>query len=94
MASLDSISRTIDALSDESLAVGINVGDGLEEFNPVPASATEVELFFHGPHDPFGGAWDEEEVVLDRYASLQDTALRSQRVMSDEGRAIGAAVSA
>jgi type II secretory pathway predicted ATPase ExeA len=94
VASLESISRTIDTLSIESLTSGIVVGDGLEDFNPAAESGTEVELFFHGAHDPFGGQWDEEEVVLDRYASLQDTALRCQRVMSAEGQAISAAISA
>jgi len=94
MANLDSISRTIDTLNIESLTSGITVGDGLEEFNPAAESGTEVELFFHGAHDPFGGQWDEEEVVLDRYASLQDTALRRQRVTSDEGQAMSAAINA
>ncbi|HEY2411223.1 MAG TPA: AAA family ATPase [Pirellulaceae bacterium] len=94
MASLESISRTIDTLNIESMTGGIVVGDGLEDFNPAAESGTEVELFFHGAHDPFGGQWDEEEVVLDRYASLQDTALRRQRVTSEEGQAIGAAITA
>jgi type II secretory pathway predicted ATPase ExeA len=94
VASLESISRTIDTLSLESLTAEIRMGDGLEDFNPAAVNGTEVELFFHGAHDPFGGEWDEEQVVLDRYASLQDTALRSQRVMSDEGRAIRAAITA
>ncbi len=103
VANLDSISRTIDILHYEALgheALGHEAlgeeeasGDGLEAFSPV-ADGTEVELFFHGAHDPFGGQWEEEEVVLDRYASLHDTAVRSQRVTSDEGRAMGAAISA
>jgi type II secretory pathway predicted ATPase ExeA len=94
VASLESISRTIDTLNIESITSGIVVGDGLEDFNPAVESETEVELFFHGAHDPFGGQWDEEEVILDRYASLQDTVLRRQRVTSDEGQAIGAAITA
>ena len=40
------------------------------------------------------GHWEEEEVVVDRYASLEDAMLRRQRVTSDAGQAIGAAVSA
>jgi type II secretory pathway predicted ATPase ExeA len=94
VANLESISRTIDTLSIESMTSGIVVGDGLDDFNPAAESETEVELFFHGAHDPFGGQWDEEEVILDRYASLQDTVLRRQRVTSDEGQAIGAAITA
>lgn len=98
VANLDSISRTIDALhndalSDDAINFESGIGDGLEAFSP-PLGGTEVELYFHSAHDPFGGQWDQEEVVLDKYASLQDTAVRSQRVTSDEGRAIGAAVSA
>lgn len=93
VASLDSISRTIDALHEDAINFESGIGDGLESFLPA-TSGTEVELFFHSAHDPFGGQWDQEEVVLDKYASLQDTAVRSQRVTSDEGRAIGAAVSA
>ena len=34
--------------------------------------------------DPFGGQWEEEEVVIDRYASLEDAALRRGHVTSDE----------
>jgi type II secretory pathway predicted ATPase ExeA len=99
VANLDSISRTIDtlhndAIGHESLGTEMAIGDGLEAFSPAPEDGTEVELFFHGAHDPFGGQWEEEEVVLDRYASLHDTAVRSQRVTSDEGRAMGAAISA
>jgi type II secretory pathway predicted ATPase ExeA len=94
VANLDSITRTIDTLNIESMVSGITLGDSLEDFNPVAETGTEVELFFHGAHDPFGGQWDEEEVVLDRYASLQDTALRRQRVTSEEGQALGAAIAA
>jgi len=94
MASLDSISRSIDTLNIETLGYEAPAGDGLEEFNPAMVNGTEVELFFHGAHDPFGGQWEQEEVVLDRYASLQDTALRRQRVTSHEGQALGAAITA
>lgn len=38
------------------------------EFRPV--AAPEVELIFHGPHDPFGEDFAEEEVISDRYATL------------------------
>jgi type II secretory pathway predicted ATPase ExeA len=94
VANLDSISRTLDSLNHGSAAAastGPRIGD---EFSPVQETGTEVELFFHGAHDPFGSHWEEEEVVIDRYASLEDAALRGRRVTSDEGRAIGAAVSA
>jgi type II secretory pathway predicted ATPase ExeA len=94
VANLDSISRTLDSLQTDGGAAKVSAQAAVEDFSPVAANGTEVELFFHGAHDPFGGQWEEEEVVIDRYASLEDAALRSRRVTSDEGRAIGAAVSA
>jgi type II secretory pathway predicted ATPase ExeA len=61
-----------------------------DDFSPVDESDTEVELIFHSAHDPFGSDWEEEEVVIDRYAMLEEARLR--RVASDEGRQIGAAL--
>jgi hypothetical protein len=73
----------------------IDSAAGGDEFSPVVASGTEVELIFHEAHDPFGSHWDEEEVVIDRYASLEDKSLRNrQRVTSSEGQMIGALVTA
>lgn len=63
-----------------------------DDFAPVDDSATEVELVFHSAHDPFGGGWEEEEVVIDRYALLEEARLR--RVASDEGRRLSAALDA
>jgi len=94
VANLDSISRTLDSLNHGGAAAASNSARIADDFSPVQDNGTEVELFFHGAHDPFGSHWEEEEVVIDRYASLEDAALRGRRVMSDEGRAIGAAVSA
>jgi hypothetical protein len=94
MASLDAISRTLDTLSGDQTGEGIITGTAVDDFSPAAASGTEVELIFHAAHDPFGGQWEEEEVVIDRYASLEDAALRGRRVTSDAGRALGAAVSA
>jgi hypothetical protein len=66
-----------------------------EEFQPVGSIRPEVELVFHGPHDPFGQPFDEEEVVIDRYASLEAGGLRRRpRVSSDEGRQLAAALAA
>jgi hypothetical protein len=65
-----------------------------DEFSPASESNTEVELIFHSAHDPFGGLWEQEEVVIDRYASLEDAAVRSRHATSDSARALGAAVSA
>jgi type II secretory pathway predicted ATPase ExeA len=101
VANLDSISRTLEALQNDPSAAGMVAGEAaafalpaVREFSPTAGQGTEVELIFHGAHDPFGGQWEEEEVVIDRYALLEDAAIRSRRVTSSEGRALGAAVSA
>ncbi len=94
VANLDSISRTLAGLHDDKVSAGATSPRIADDFSPAREDGTEVELFFHGAHDPFGSHWEEEEVVIDRYASLEDAALRSRRVTSDEGRAMGAAVSA
>jgi type II secretory pathway predicted ATPase ExeA len=94
VANLDSISRKLDSLQNDGRPAAPARSQIAGDFSPAQESNTEVELFFHGAHDPFGNHWEEEEVVIDRYASLEDAALRSRRVTSDEGRAIGAAVSA
>jgi type II secretory pathway predicted ATPase ExeA len=93
VANLETISQTLDSLRQEP-AAGVITGTAADDFSPAAASGTEVELVFHGAHDPFGGQWEEEEVVIDRYASLEDAALRGRRVTSDHGRALGAAISA
>ena len=58
------------------------------------AGGTEVELVFHDAHNPFGQDFEEEEVIIDRYASLESNARRAYpRVSSEEGREIAAAIS-
>lgn len=95
VANLESISRTIDSLQYEGTQAGIIQGTAADDFCPPAAlGGTEIELIFHSGHDPFGGQWDEEEVVIDRYATLEDAAIRRRRVVSLDGRALGAAVTA
>jgi type II secretory pathway predicted ATPase ExeA len=90
VAKLDEISHRIDSLRGNEPALGIVAGTADDDFAPAAASGTEVEIIFHGAHDPFGGHWDQEEVVIDRYASLDNTALGNiYSVTSDEGRALG-----
>jgi hypothetical protein len=92
---LNQIDRTIEKLQTGEPAEGIITGTAADDFSPADESGTEVDLIFHSAHDPFGSHWDEEEVVIDRYASLEDAALRNrQRTTSAEGRALGAAVAA
>lgn len=93
LAQLETITHSL-AQCDEPAAETVATTAGApEEFVPSAAS-TEVELFFDPGHDPFGGHWEEEEIVIDHYASLEHAALPAQRVVSDEGRTLGAAVQA
>jgi len=97
VANLESISQALHSL-DGGLGSGPSLSGRAivthDDFSPAALAGTEVELHFHAGHDPFGGNWEDEEVVIDRYASLEDAALRRQRVKSDAGRAIADAVTA
>ena len=42
-----------------------------EDFQPAGSICPEVELIFQGGKNPFGEEFAEEEIVLDRYASLE-----------------------
>lgn len=60
------------------------------DFQPPTAIRPEVELVFHGGKNPFGDQFAEEEVVLDRYASLEADVFSSRpAVASREGRELG-----
>jgi type II secretory pathway predicted ATPase ExeA len=91
MAQLDTITQSLARFDEPAEDVVATAASPSDAFVPCAAS-TEVELFFDPGHDPFGGHWEEEEIVIDRYASLEQAALRTQRVVSQEGRALGAAV--
>jgi hypothetical protein len=95
LAQLDQVHRQVHLLQAESGFHAAEATDEESEFSPAAESGTEVELIFHEAHDPFGSHWDEEEVVIDRYASLEDASLRSRgRATSDEGREIEELVAA
>jgi type II secretory pathway predicted ATPase ExeA len=92
-AQLDAIDRGLSALASGAPQADEIAAFSADDFSPVAATGTEVELIFHSAHDPFGGQWEQEEVVIDRYALLEDAALRSRKApRSEEGRAIGAAI--
>ncbi len=58
-----------------------------DDFQPAGSIGPEIELRFDGPADPFGHAFEEEEVVIDRYASLEaDLFADRPLVNSSEGR--------
>jgi type II secretory pathway predicted ATPase ExeA len=84
LAQLDAIERHLNAAQQEGFSVAQQEG-----FAPLSVQASEIELEFSGPLHPFGGVFTEEEVVIDRYASLEAQTLRNRpRVSSSEGRAI------
>lgn len=95
LANLESISHSIDSLQFEHRGSENIPLAAPDDFCPASTmGGTEIELIFHQAHDPFGGHWDEEEVVIDRYASIEDAAIRKRRVVTSEGRALAEAVSA
>lgn len=62
------------------------------QFEPLVGQGPEVELVFHASHDPFGHPFEEEEVVVDRYATLDaDTLKNHPKVSSEESRKLTAA---
>jgi len=62
-----------------------------DDFQPAGSIGPEVELVFQGLRDPFGESFQEEEVVLDRYASLDaDVFGHRPQVSSREGRELSA----
>lgn len=91
----------LDQIDDEIAALDLPEGELLQdlnrnkyasEFSPLAATGTEVEVTFRYP-DPFGQGFEEEEVVIDRYASLEAAALRNRpRVHSEEGRELAVAL--
>jgi type II secretory pathway predicted ATPase ExeA len=86
VAALDKISDGIDSLEADSLdACGRHT---VVEFSPAAEGGTEVELIFHDAHDPFGGQWDEEEVVIDRYALLESASSRARRLSGEQPASI------
>lgn len=83
LAELDQIDQTIGALNQES-AAEVAIED---------RPATEVEMLLDSSVDPFGSGFDEEEVIIDRYASLEARTLPDRsKVASSEGEAIGRAI--
>ena len=100
---IDTLSPAIDAAASAELRFG-EIDRGLAslrggerhggDFAPVGEEQTEVELVFQSASDPFG-SWEQEEVVIDRYAALEaESPFRRPRVSSHDGRQIGQALDA
>ncbi|HEX4130951.1 MAG TPA: AAA family ATPase [Pirellulales bacterium] len=65
-------------------------GELEEDFAPRKTKVPEAELFFGGPVDPFAERFADEEVIFDRYASIERSLPIRERVQSDEGNALSA----
>ena len=62
-----------------------------EDFQPAGSIGPEIELRFAGVADPFGEVFEDEEIVIDRYASLEaDLFADRPLVNSSEGRELSA----
>ncbi|QDU30707.1 hypothetical protein ETAA8_58550 [Anatilimnocola aggregata] len=94
-ALIDQIDDEIAALDlpEGVLAQAAGPGAYSRDFLPLHASSTEVEVIFQSAADPFGKDFSEEEIIIDRYASLEAAAMRARpQVYSEEGRQIAAAL--
>jgi hypothetical protein len=61
-----------------------------DDFQPVGSIGPEVDLSFPELAHPFQERFDKEEIVIDRYASLEAETLRHRpRVKSREGQELG-----
>jgi len=66
-----------------------------DDFQPAGSIGPEIELVFHDTGNPFSEVFAEEEVVLDRYASLDDKIFSKRpTVSSREGRELSALLAA
>lgn len=61
-----------------------------EEPVAAPATKSGVELQFHAAHNPFAEEFAEEEIVVDRYATLEAAMAGRPRVKSRQGQEIAA----
>ncbi len=58
-----------------------------DDFQPAGSIGPEIELLFDGPANPFNEVFEDEEIVIDRYASLEaDLFADRPLVNSSEGR--------
>jgi type II secretory pathway predicted ATPase ExeA len=67
-------------------AIESNLAQLEEDFTPAGTIGPEVELIFHEAHDPFSEPFEEEEVVIDQYASLDADVLRQRTKVTNRGR--------
>lgn len=72
----------IDAIAGQLAAVE-------QDFAPLAASTTEIELDFPEFADPFSEQFAEEEIVLERFRNPSEIFAHAPRVISQEGKQLG-----
>ena len=86
IAQLDSIEYQLQQFGESLPAPAMTPGD----FEPQATTEPEVEIDFRATRDPFAEDFDEEEVVIDRYATLESGNFSRPYVASEEGRQLAA----
>ncbi len=95
---LENIEQVVAAVQSDALEVDLaEIGNMLspedeadaDAFRPAGIVGPETEIIFHGEHHPFEDAFQEEEIVIDQYASLDSGEdINLVRVNSAESLAI------
>jgi hypothetical protein len=70
---LDQVEYGIAALASDEVArdASVPAEDPACEFRPQLCRGPEIELVFHHAHNPFAERFEEEEVIVDPFASLE-----------------------
>ena len=91
---LDQIDAQIAQLNSESVDVAVNQSHtDRQMFQPLGSFQPEVEFdLTAAAPDPFSESYDEEEVIIDRYAAMSSSLAGRPQVYSTEGRAIADAL--
>jgi type II secretory pathway predicted ATPase ExeA len=83
---------SLDVLEDR-IAAALSADE--RALDPLETVESEIDAAFAQPVHPFGGVYEEEEVVIDRYASLEAKTMHFRpHVTSPEGREIAALMGA
>ena len=86
---LDHLDQQIAQLNTES---NLDTTEVEQEFQPLGSFQQEVELEVASLPDMFNESYDEEEVVIDRYAAMAGSLAGRPQVYSTEGAAIASAL--
>lgn len=85
-ARLEEIEEQVALVAEDFVTTATQFDD---DFHPAGRIGPEVELTFPSTRDPFAESFEEEEIVIDRYAALDARVLENRpQVRSEEGRRI------